>query len=73
MWLLIDYKCIKIGAASIAALVFMILILPINAILLNLMRKFTEKQLHFTDIRTKQCTELLEGIKVKNITYLSKL
>ncbi len=50
----------------------MISIIPLNAVALSFMRKFTMAQQYFKDERTKQSAEILDGIKVrpKNILII---
>ena len=57
------------GPSVFAGLGVMILLIPINGVLANAIKKLQIKQMKFKDKRVKMMNEILSGIKVNTLIY----
>ena len=54
-----------VGVSVFTGFVFLLLLIPFNAYVAVLQRRFLERNLRFKDIRVKLINEILNGIKVR--------
>ena len=57
-----------VGVSVFTGFVFLLLLIPFNAYVAVLQRRFLERNLRFKDIRVKLINEILNGIKVRQRT-----
>ena len=57
-----------VGVSVFTGFVFLLLLIPFNAYVAGLQRRFQERNLRFKDIRVKLINEILNGIKVRQRT-----
>lgn len=56
-----------------AGLAVLVIVIPINSVIANKVKKLQMKQLKFKDERVKVVNEVLNGIKVRQINFLDSL
>ncbi|XP_054164141.1 multidrug resistance-associated protein 1-like [Oppia nitens] len=54
----------QLGIATLAGLAFLVILLPFNSYMANIVRSFQSQQMKFKDQRVKLMSEILNGIKV---------
>ena len=54
-----------VGSAVFTGFVILVLLIPFNAYVAGMQRKFQERNLRFKDVRVKLVNEILNGIKVR--------
>ena len=57
-----------VGVSVFTGFVLLLLLIPFNAYVAGLQRRFQERNLRFKDIRVKLINEILNGIKVRQRT-----
>ncbi|CAD5119335.1 DgyrCDS7955 [Dimorphilus gyrociliatus] len=62
-----------VGPSVLAGTAFLVVILPINAVIIKYQKKFQTEQLKFTDSRIKLVNQMLNGIKVLKLYAWEKL
>ncbi|KAK7089542.1 hypothetical protein V1264_024188 [Littorina saxatilis] len=62
----------QLGAAVLAGVAIMVLLIPLNAVLALKLRKYQQEQMKLKDARIKLMNEVLGGMKVRTFIYLSR-